>query len=218
MDSSIISSLIEAIGTIVAAGVGAFIAGDYISKVFKRDIAPKFQKYADKRHDASSIMNKAEESIYIIVSIGDQLLKKHEDDFKSYLKSGVRLKFIIHKEEKYYELEEFINSDVRTKRGFYSQIRRETIDKLRKLKQGHKGLVEIREFDSILTVSYIGVDIEGDGDKWRRSAMIQLMPYQYKVQTRNNPIIRVTPKENLVHFETAKKCIIDIWKKGMPLR
>lgn len=214
MESSIISSLVESVGTIVAAGVGAFIAGDYVSKAFKRDISPKFQKYADKDHDVSSIMNKAVESIYIIMSIGDHLLEKHEDDFKSYIKSGVKLNFIVHEAKRYYELEDYINCDVEKRKEFYSQIRKNTLEKLRKLRQGHEKLVEIREFDSILTVSYIGVDIESDSGKWRRSAMIQLMPYQYRVQTKNNPIIRITPKENIVHFETVKTCITDIWKKG----
>lgn len=218
MDTNIISSIIETVGTVVAAGFGAFIAGGYISKVFKHDIVPKFQKYADKDHDVSTIMNKAIESIYIIVSIGDNLLDKHEDDFKSYLKSGVMLKFIIHDETKYYELENFINGDVDANKGKYSKTREDTLDKLRQLRQEYENLVEIREFNSILTVSYIGVDMESDGDTWRRSAVIQMVPYQYRVKARNNPIIRITPKENPAHFRTVKKSMTEIWKNGKPFK
>lgn len=218
METNIISSIIETVGTIVAAGFGAFIAGGYISKVFKRDIAPKFQKYADEDHDVSTIMNKAIESIYIVVSIGDNLLDKHEDDFKSYLKSGVMLKFIVHDETKYYELENFINGDVDARKDIYLDVRKKTLEKLRQLRQEYENLVEIREFDSILTVSYIGVDMESDGGTWRRSAVIQMVPYQYQVEAQNNPIIRITPKENPDHFSTAKKCITEMWKSGKPLK
>ena len=211
-----ISATIEACGGIIAAILGALIAGGYISKIFKSDVLPQFHTYSNKSHNAHKIMRKAEENIYFVISIGDRLLKKHEEQMRMYLKKGVKLNFLIHAEAQYYELEKYINAPSKFDINFYQEIRKETLEKLWQLEQGFPKLVEIREFHSFFSASYIAIDIEEDvaTNRWPPHSIIQMMLYQYGVTAEGSPITYFSPKSNYPLFHSTAKCILDMWESA----
>ena len=214
-----IVALIGAGGTVLAAILGALIAGGYISKMFNRNVLPLFRTYSDERHDAHKLMRRAKESIYFVVSIGDELLKKYEKQMKSYLKRGIELKFLIHEEAKYFELESFINGSLEIDKDGPMDARNETMEKIRILKKDYPGLIEIVEFPLFFSASYIGVDIDAEKspatNEWPSSSLIQVMLYQYRVPAKDSPITYFTPKANRELFESTAESIIAMWDNAV---
>lgn len=212
-----IVALIGAGGTVLAAILGALIAGGYISKMFNRNVLPLFRTYSDERHDAHKLMRRAKESIYFVVSIGDELLKKYEKEMKSYLRRGVKLKFLIHEEAKYFELEDYINGSLEVDKEESIDSRNAAMEKLRLLKKKDSTLVEIRESSLFFSASYIGIDIEKKQttDEWPSSSIIQVMLYQYEVQANNCPITYFTPETNRNLFESTAESIIAMWDNAV---
>lgn len=211
-----ILALIEACGGILGAVLGALIAGGYISRTFKGNVLPLFRTYADKKHDAHKMMRKAQKNIYIVASIGDQLLEKHEKQIQAYLNKGIELRFLIHNADLHYELEKYIGVHNDFDREYYTQIRSRTIEKLLKLKQDFPNLVKIQEFNLFYTASYIAIDIEEDiiTHKWPAHSMIQVMLYQYGIVAEECPITYFSPKVNQKLFENTAQCILNMWDAG----
>lgn len=143
-----VNSLIEAIGGIIGAVLGAFIAGGYISKIFKNNIPRIFHTYSENERDVSKIMRKAQKDIYIVASVGDRLLEKYENKIKLYLKKGIHIFFLLHNEEEYLKLEEYLHIEEPFNINFYQQIRETTLEIIKKLKNEFPGQVEVKEFSS----------------------------------------------------------------------
>lgn len=208
-----ISALIEACGVVLGAVLGALIAGGYISKMFKSNLLPLFQTYSDEKHDVNNLMRKATENLYIVVSIGDRLLDKYENQILSYLKRGVKLKFLIHEKTKFFEMENYINASSQLNENDYIDYRNKALEILRGFKRNYPKLVEIREFPLIFSASYIGVDIEENliTNEWPSHSMIQVLLYQYNVKTKDSPITYFSPKANRELFRRTAQCILDMW-------
>ena len=204
---------IEAFGVVLGPVLGALIAGGYISKMFKRDVLPLFQTYSDEKHDAHKLMRKATENIYIVASIGDRLLEKYERKMRSYLKRGVKLKFLMHEKAKFFELESYIHADTKPDEDSYVKDRTKALETLMGLKRNYPELVEIREFPLIFPASYIGIDIEENiiTNEWPSHSMIQVMLYQYNVKTKDSPITYLSPKTNRKLFQRTAQCILEMW-------
>lgn len=211
-----ISSIIEAGGGIVGSVAGAFIAAGYIGKAFKANIAPQFRTYSDEKHDVHKLMRTAKNSIYIVASIGDQLLEKHEKRIWGYLKKSVRLHFLIQKKPQYYELEHYINANNDFTDEHYDLVRNSALEKLKRLQTEFPTQVEIREFPFFLSASYIGIDIEEDvaTNSWLSHAIIQVMLYQYAVPSKMCPITYFSFKDNRELFKSTANCISEMWSKG----
>ncbi|MCH5353759.1 MAG: hypothetical protein J1E06_09875 [Acutalibacter sp.] len=214
-----IVALIGAGGTVLAAILGALIASGFVSQMFKRNVLPLFRTYSDKKHDVHRLMRGATENIYFVVSLGDQLLKKYGEKMQSYLERGVKLKFLIHEESKYLELENYINDCPKSDDKKLIDDRNEVLDILRGLKQKYPKLVEIRESSLFFSASYIGIDIEENliTNERPSSSIIQVMLYQYEVQAKNSPITYFTPKTNRDLFESTAESILKMWNAATKL-
>lgn len=208
-----ISALIEACGVVLGAVLGALIAGGYISKMFKSNLLPLFQTYSDEKHDVHRLMRKATENIYIVVSVGDKLLSKYEKRILSYLKRGVKLKFLMHEKAKFLELENYINASSKLDENDYTDYRNKALEILWAFKRNYPELVEIRESSLIFSASYIGIDIEENliTNEWPSHSMIQVLLYQYHVKPKDSPITYFYPKANRELFRRTAQCIFDMW-------
>lgn len=211
-----VSSLIQALGTVVGAIVGALITSGYIKVIYKRNEPAIIRTYSDEDHNAHELMRKATQSIFIVVSIGDHLIEKHLNQMRIYLRKGVKLRFLIHNEVRYYELENYINADVDLNRENYKKIRNDTLEKLQRLKQDFPKQVEIRIFCSYLTASYIGIDIGKDEtfNEWNSNSTVQMMVYQYGVKTKNNPITYFSFENNRKMFQSTVESILNMWHES----
>lgn len=220
-----IPSLIEAIGGIIASVLAAFIAAGYVSKAFNRNIAPLFLTYSDRKHDVGKILRKAKKNIYLVASIGDQLFVSQEQQIREHLKKTIKifgkseklkLYVLIQGKSQYYELEKYINANHKLSDEEYAQLRVTTLEKFKKIQEDFPNQVEIREFHSFLSASYIGVDID-DGypdTKVMPDAIIQVMLYQYGVTAQSCPITYFSFKENEALFRSTSNSICDMWEHG----
>ena len=214
-----ISSITEAGGGIVGSVASAFIAAGYIGKAFKANIAPQFRTYSDEKHDVHKLMRTAKNNIYIVASIGDQLLEKHEKRISGYLKKGVKVRFLIQKKPQYYELEHYINANQDFTDEHYALVRNSALKKLKRLQMEFPTRVEIREFPFFLSASYIGIDIEENiaTNSWLSNAIIQVMLYQYAVPAQKCPITYFSFKDNRELFKSTANCILEMWSNGEKL-
>lgn len=106
------SSIIQAGGTIIAAVLGAIITGIFAKGIVKNDVPALVHTYSDKDHDVRKAIKRAKKSIYIVVTIGNHLLKEIEDDLRACLRKGINVYFLMHNEEKAHELKEYINGRI----------------------------------------------------------------------------------------------------------
>lgn len=223
-----IPSLIEAFGGIVASVLAAFIAAGYVSKSFNHNIAPLFFTYSDKKHSAGKILRRAKNNIYIVASIGDQLLESQEQKIRQCLKKTIRvcgkteklkLYVLIQGESQYYELENYINANNPLSHNEYAQLRATTLEIFKKIQEDFPNQVEIREFHSFLSASYIGIDIidQYPDSKVMPDAIIQVMLYQYGIAADSCPITYFSFKENEALFKSTSDSICDMWEQGKPI-
>lgn len=223
-----IPSLIEAIGGIIASVLAAFIAAGYVSRAFNRNIAPLFLTYSDKKHDVGKILRKAKRNIYLVASIGDQLLASQEQRIRELLKKTikvcgkserVKLYVLIQGESQYYELEKYINASHKLSDEEYAKLRVTTLEKFKKIKEDFPNQVEIREFHSFLSASYIGIDIDDGVPNTivMPDAIIQVMLYQYDVTAQSCPITYLSFKENEALFRSTSHSIYEMWGQGEPI-
>ncbi len=215
----IAASIIQAVGTIVAA----IIAAGYIGRSFEKSLSSLLVTYSDQKHNAHKMMRWAKENIYVVAGVGDQFLEKYKDELEGYLKKGVKLRFLIQAPIQYYEFEQYINSKKKPDYLHYFEVRESTLRMLNRLRTKNSGeyadKIEIREFPSFLTASYIGVDIEKSdfSSKWHPHAVIQVMLYQYNVEARNSPITYFSYKNNKSLFESTADSILEMWNDGRKL-
>lgn len=164
-------------------------------------------------------------NIYIVASIGDQLLASQEQQIREHLKKTIRVRgkseklnlcVLIQGESQYYELEKYINANHKLSDEEYAQLRVTTLEKFKKIQEDFPNQVEIREFNSFLTASYIGVDINDEypDTKVMPDAIIQVMLYQYGVTAQSCPITYFSFKENETLFRSTSDSICDMWEHG----
>lgn len=206
-----INSIIQASGTIIAAVLGALIAAGYIGKIVKKDVVPRFFFYKDNDHDAHKIMRKAKGSIYIIASIGDIFLSKHEKHLRSYLARGVKIHYLVQAKQQNEELEKFIGADLETYKG--NNTWEATMRKLIQLHNDFKNEFEVKESNLFFTTSYIAIDIDQNANNGEYSIepVIQATFYQYGLHTGESPATFFTPRSSGTLYGKIKDCILDMW-------
>lgn len=199
---SIISAFVEAAGTILAAFVGA----GYIGKMINKTAEAYFFSYSNKEHNLRNVLGRAQNSIIIIANCGDNLLREYSDNLRKYMKSGVSIKYVL------IDYEHFPIMDSYTANGEDYAPLRDAVKELNKLKAEYPSKLDVRVFESILTASYIGVDLEKEPitNSWTKRSILQVMPYHYHVAPRYSPATFLTPKDT-VHFGRIVDCVEEIW-------
>lgn len=180
LSESIIVSIIGALGTIIAAYVGA----GYVSKTINKTAEAYFFNYSEKGRDLHDVLKKAKNSIVIIANCGDNLLHEYSKKLRTYMKNGVSIKFVL------IDYSHFTIMDNYTAQRNDHTPLEASIKELKTLKAEYPSSLNIRVFDSILTSSYIGVDLEKDpiSNSWPKNSILQIMPYHYHVSPKDSPI------------------------------
>ncbi len=211
-----IPSLIEAAAGIASSVLGAFIAAGYLSRVFEKNISPLFYTYSDEKHDVYKLIRKADSSIYVVVGVGDQFLRKYEKRLEKCLKRGVTLHFLMQTESQYCAFERYIHAVDDSDDCQYVEVRESALCILNRLKLSYPNQVQVREFHGYLTASYIGIDIDerNVSPKWSPHAIIQVMIYQYGVAAQDSPISYFSAKHNQKLFESTANSIMEMWGDG----
>lgn len=210
-------AIIQAIATILAAIIGAWMVGGSFKRVIKQDMIPMLHTYLDKSHSSHEIMQKAKKSIFVVVSLGNHFLKENSEHIQEYLDNGVKLYFLMHNETKGRELKGYLTND----NNIYKYRREEVVQMLLNIKKKclNPDLVEIRESSFNFTASYIGIDIENafGSEKCPAHAVIQVMLYQYNVRSGKSPILYLSANDNWGLFQQAAQSIKKMWDEGVPI-
>lgn len=210
MCTEITSSIIEAAGTVLAAIIGV----GWIGKIVNRNVATNFFNYSNKKHNLNRLMRRAKNSITIVVAYGDNLLDTYESNIEAYLKHGIQVQYLMLSKKRAFEIDkEFYNMDEES----IAEAIKKVLDSLERL-SGKYNNIEIREIDTFLTASYIGIDIDEDiNEQWKSNSIVQLMLYQFHIETPQAPITYFSPKHNLLQFKNTVKSIQDMWLSGKNL-
>lgn len=211
MDNSICSAVIVFFGDVLSAGItvagGIFISNRFISNNVKT--------YIDSGYDASHIMNRAKDSIYIVAEIGDELWEKHKSDFIRYLDSGVDIYWLIASKKYFEQVNNYIESDVTCDK------RTSVIKEMLELQSLDKnGRFILQTFNGFITSSYIAVDIDMEDidGRWGKSSVIHYMPYCYKENSSKSPIQNIYANKNKEVFKSLALSIKKMWQDGTPVR
>ena len=205
ISESILSAIIGALGTVIAALIGAGYIGNTINKTARQF----FFNYSDRAHDLHDVLKKATSSIIIIANCGDRLLQTYSSKLRKYMRNGVPIKYVL------IDYKHFAIMDNYTANTNSYEPLEASIKELIQLKTEYPSNLNVRIFDSILTSSYIGVDIEKNPvtNSWPKSAMLQIMPYHYHVEPKQSPATFLTPKD-AEHFRCIANCMEDIWNSS----
>lgn len=203
----ILSAFISACGEIIAAIIGVGLLGGIIKKTANT----YFFNYADKKHDLKKVLRRARKSILIIVNCGDNLLKCHEETLSKCMKKGIEVNYLLLNEESYAYMDTYTTEHISAD---YTPLV-SSLTSLSSLKKAHPEQLTVRVFHSILTASYIGIDLEEDMMTLSResTAFVQVMLYQYRLRPKVSPITYLTTK-NGVQFENMVENIYAIWEDG----
>ena len=124
--------------------------------------------------------------------------------------------FLMQTKKQYYELEYYINANNEFDKQYYKQVREKSLNTLKNLKSKFSNQVEIKEFNSFFSASYIGIDIEQDlvTMQFPVHAIIQVMLYQYGVTAEKSPITYFSLNYNQDLFESTANSILEMWNDG----
>ena len=119
-------------------------------------------------------------------------------------------------EKQFYELEYYINANNKFDKQYYKQVREKSLNTLKSLKSKFPNQVEIKEFNSFFSASYIGIDIEQNlaTMQFPAHAIIQVMLYQYGVTAKKCPITYFSLNYNQDLFESTANSILEMWNDG----
>lgn len=221
MDTAIIQSVIGASGSIIAAIiatvgsiVAAIIATRGARKIVKESISSRFRTYGDKSHDVTDILAHSQNDVFFVVAVGDTFIKMYLDYMKKLLSRGIKIRYLLLTRDKLEKELYYLNG-----RKIDVCFREDVIKDLNKLKLQYKDLFELREFDSIMTESYVCVDImfNPPNQQFISSSVIQTMLYQYKTPSVKSPITYISPKTDEEEFLTTVQCIKQMWEDSKSL-
>ena len=203
----IVSAIIQAIATIMDAIIGVAFAG----KFSKKPTEAHFFNYTDKNHNLHKIMRKAKKSITIIANCGDMFLTTYYDNLIQYIKNGVQINFLLLDIENYTYMDIYTTG---TKNADYDALEK-SLQILSELKRQNSEKVSIKVFNSVLTASYIGIDLEQNifDNNWPETALIQVMSYQYNTRPGKSPITYISPHEK-EQFQIVVDSIFEMWDRS----
>jgi len=208
--SNIIPALIGTVGVIITAFLSVGVVRDSLNS--------RFYVYADSGHNAKSLFNKAKYNIYIVANCANFLFEKNKTTIEDCLRNGITVNVLLINEEPFFTMDNYIKKGLDNKyHDFSALIDSLNILKSIKSKLKYEGLsvkLNVRLFSSILTASYIGIDlnIDDEGQKGHLcSSLMQVMIYQYQTETKNSPILFLSKKKNRTWLEKYEETTRKLW-------
>lgn len=215
MDKEIITAIIQASATILAAISAAVIAAVSAKRIVKESLASRFRSYSDKSHDVTDILTHAQNDVFIVAAVGDIFIGKYFSYIEKLLKRNIKVKYLLLSENELKKAEYYFHG-----KEIDIAFRENIINKLIELKQRYADLFELREFNLMMTASYICVDtmLNPPTQKFISSSVIQTMLYQYKTPTEESPLTYISPKTEEKEFLTTVQCIKQMWEDSAVLK
>ncbi|MBQ9756988.1 MAG: hypothetical protein IJW15_01045 [Clostridia bacterium] len=203
----IASAIIEAIATVLAAIIGVSYAG----RIVKKTTDAHFFNYSDEKHNLHKVMRKAKKSIMIIANCGDAFLTAYYSNLKRYAKNGVQINFLLLDLKNYIYMDKYTTGK---EEADYDALLT-SLKLLSELKREFPDRISVKIFHSVLTASYIGIDLEQDllNNSWAPETIIQVMMYQFNTRPRKSPITYISPKAK-EQFQTIVNGMFEIWDCG----
>lgn len=203
----IVSAIIQAVATILAAIIGVTYAG----KIVKKTAEARFFNYTDKKHDLHKVMRKAKKSITVIANCGDAFLTTYYNNLINYIKNGVQINFLLLDINNYTYMDKYTTG----KNNADYDALETSLQILSDLKRQYTNKVLIKVFNDVLTASYIGIDLEQNliDNSWPETALIQVMSYQFNTRPGKSPITYISPREK-EQFQIIVDSMFEIWDCG----
>lgn len=201
--STIVSALIQAVGTIIAALIAAYFA-NRIAKGFK------FHTYSEAPQDICTIMQKARSDIFIIAAVGDKLLEVTEKTLEKKLQDGVRVRYMMLDISKFHEMEKYMHGS----HAKSEDIRTNALAILIRLQEKYPDSLEVRFCSQYMTASYIGIDTCPDPSREKAflTPFIQVMIYQYHIHAKNSIILYLHETTDKKYYEATVNSMRDMWE------
>lgn len=130
------------------------------------------------------------------------------------LKNGIKIRYLLLTENRLKETVNYIHGN-----NIDISFRKDIIKDIKKLKDKYQDIFECREFDSMMTASYICVDtiFNPPTKQFISSSIIQVMLYQYKIQANTSPITYISPQTDKKEFLNTVECIKQMWEDSKPI-
>lgn len=201
--SEIVSALIQAAGTIIAALVAAYCANRIVKGL-------NFHTYSDAPQDVCTIMQKARSDIFIITAVGDKLLNVTEKTLEKKLQDGVHVRYMMLDISRFHEMEKYMHGN----HAKSEDIRNKALAVLARLQKKHPNNLEIRFCHQHMTVSCIGIDTcpNPSREKALFTPLIQVMIYQYHIKAKDSVILYFHEKTDKKYYEATINSMRDMWE------
>lgn len=201
--STIVGSIIQALGAVAAAGIAAFWA-NRIARGFK------FHTYSDAPDNICTILKKARSDIFIVTAVGNKLLRTIEHTLEQKLKDGIHVRYLLLDVNRFHEMEKYLHGN----HAKSEDIRNEALDILARLKRKYPDRLEIRFFQYYMTASYIGIDTCPDPARERAllTPFVQIMLYQYRIHAKSSVILYFYEKTDKKYYDATADSMKDMWE------
>lgn len=173
-----------------------------------KNIKPYFHSYSERTHDAGTIIQNAQNDIFISTAVGNKFLGQYGDIIEERLKNGVNVRYMLLDLKRFHEMEEYLHGS--GKKG--EDIHYSVLNKLKDWEMKYPGLVEAKLFHGYMTASYIGIDIWKDAPQ--EFSVFQVMMYQYLTNARRSPIMYVFPQKDEKSYNTILDSVKNMWKNA----
>ena len=212
--TDIIGAVIGAVGGIIAAIIAAVVAARSASKKTAESVRASFLSYKKRDHDATEMLNKAQNDVFFVAAIGNKFLDKYPTWIENLLMKGIDVYCLILTKDKLKQLEKYINGhdvDISFRENIIEHFK-DVKMKTAAFPGSYKGKFEAREYDDLMTVSYVCTDLMPDNTKplILKSSAIQIMIYQYNTIAEESPITVLTTDDE-EEYKTTVKCIKEMW-------
>lgn len=201
--------LITSGGAVLAAG----IAAGKLGKAAKESVTSYFKSF-DRDYDVGDLMRKAKHDITIVVLYGVNLMDDYSCVLRRCVKNGINVRYLMlniglakEMSKKFLREGESVQNNIQS-----------CVNTVRSQLMGFHGTgsVEIREWQNTMPVSYIAIDIAGDGCA-DDEAIIHMMAYLYDTPTKKSPIVHLTKKRDGEKFTTTAGAINRMWEDAAPI-
>lgn len=176
-----------------------------------KNIKPYFHSYSEKTHDAGTIIQNAQNDIFISTAVGNKFLGKYDDIIEERLKNGIKVRYMLLDLDRFNEMEEYLHGS--GKKG--EDIHYSVLEKFKDWEKEYPDLVEAKLFHGYMTASYIGIDIWKDSPQ--EFSVFQVMMYQYRTNARRSPIMYVFPQKDEKSYDTILDSVKNMWKNATPI-
>lgn len=200
---NIITYIFDGLDSVAAflAALTALIVGVPL----KEKLKTSFSSF-DKQDHTGKLLKRARHDVWIVANYGDILLKNHKLDIEKCLKRKIHVHYIMLSKEYYPILDKYAGYEPDDLNVSYA------LKELKKLKDEYPNYIEIRQFNNIITQSYIATDISIPScDQWIESSIIKVMLYQYHVHTSESPSTFIYYEKDKEKFEKTVESIDSIW-------